>query len=920
MSEPYAIKMPQLSDTMTEGVVVSWEKRPGDTIERGDIVATIETDKAIMDVEVFRAGFLSGPLTAIDSVVPVGEAIGYIVASVDEVKAELTDLNLKPAAVARFGQSEFPTSQSPASNFPPIDRPAVADRLPPASQSAVPAPRPSDKRATPYARKLAGQLGVDLNTLDGTGAQPVISADNVLHAQPPAGPASGAPAKLPHAMHQVQVPGEGRPMSAMERAVSLNMTASLTMPTFNMTVLARPETLICAAKRINVSFTVAIAKACSAVIQRQPAVNRCYQPVDCVVERDFVDVGVAVAAEDGGLVTPVLRHCESRTAAELNVQWKDLVDRARQRRLKPEEYTNATFQVSNLGMYGVTQFNALPTPGVGAILAIAATGSQGMPLTITCDHRVINGVQAAQFLSLLKENIEHPERWLNPPGPTIAEGAWDYQVIVVGAGPGGEECARELAGRGLNVAMIDDSRFPGGECLWRGCIPSKTWRAAADRIRDRAHDDRLGVEHTAHPRLNWQRLEATRRDVLIARGQLALKTDKGLRVKLIQGHASFESEHGLSIDLSGNSGDPYQRPTSGDGSTVERLSFGAAVIATGAPPFVPPIPGVHEGLRSGGVLTSDTVWDLIAQPKRLAIVGGGAIGVEMAQMFQDFGVKVTLIEALPRILSEADQEIAGALQRMLSAEPNVELYTCARVEQITGQPGRMRLALSEVQGKRRRVSADYVLMATGKRPQLEALNLGAAGVATVEGVIKTDAYGRTSKPHIFAAGDVIGGLMLAHTAAHQGRAVAATILGEDMRYDQARDCGVIFTRPQVAFAGLSVEQAKAQNIDAVEVKMPMALDAKAMITGETEGLLKLVADRQTHRVIGVHFLCDHADALVGEAIMMIAGELTLEQVAQAIHPHPTQTELFGDMARRLLSRLRRSAKLSAAGSKLGAEA
>src|SRR3712207_8453442 len=112
MPEPYAIKMPQLSDTMTEGVVVSWEKRPGDKIERGDIVATIETDKAIMDVEVFRAGFLSGPLTAIDSVVPVGEAIGYIVASVDEVKAELADLNLKPAAVARFAQSKFPASKS----------------------------------------------------------------------------------------------------------------------------------------------------------------------------------------------------------------------------------------------------------------------------------------------------------------------------------------------------------------------------------------------------------------------------------------------------------------------------------------------------------------------------------------------------------------------------------------------------------------------------------------------------------------------------------------------------------------------------------------------------------------------------------------------------------------------------------------
>jgi dihydrolipoamide dehydrogenase len=129
-----------------------------------------------------------------------------------------------------------------------------------------------------------------------------------------------------------------------------------------------------------------------------------------------------------------------------------------------------------------------------------------------------------------------------------------------------------------------------------------------------------------------------------------------------------------------------------------------------------------------------------------------------------------------------------------------------------------------------------------------------------------------------------------------------------MRYDQDRDCGVIFSRPQAAFVGLSVEQAKAKNIDAVEVKVPMNIDAKAMINNEQHGMIKIVADRTTHRVVGVHLLADHADTLIGEAVMMVSGGMTLEQVAEAIHPHPTQTELFGDMARRLLSRLRRSKK------------
>ena len=148
--------------------------------------------------------------------------------------------------------------------------------------------------------------------------------------------------------------------------------------------------------------------------------------------------------------------------------------------------------------------------------------------------------------------------------------------------------------------------------------------------------------------------------------------------------------------------------------------------------------------------------------------------------------------------------------------------------------------------------------------------------------------------------------MLAHTAGHQGRVAAMTISGEDMVYDQDKDSGVIFTRPEAAFVGLSMEQAKQKGIDAAEVKVPMSVDAKAMITGETLGLIKIVAEKSSHRVIGVHFLADHADTLIGEAVMMVSGNMTLEQVGQAIHPHPTQTELFGELARRLSSRLKRS--------------
>ena len=440
----YDIFMPALSSTMTEGKIVEWLKQPGDKVARGESVLVVESDKADMDVESFQDGYLAAVLMPAGSTAPVGETIGLIVETEAEIAAAQAKSPSAPAAAAAAPEPA-PAAAPPAPTPAPapvavVAPPAPAATAPVVAAPVVAAPVVNDGRivASPRAKKLASQLGVDLATVRGTGPHGRIQAEDVQQAggQPvsvprvaegstaavssaPAGAAAAAPTAP--AGNSFGRPGETVPFNTLQGAVNRNMEASLAVPCFRVGYTITTDKLDAFYKQVKskgVTMTALLAKAVAVTLARHPQVNAATTAAGMTYPAD-VNVAVAVAMEDGGLITPVLRGADRTDLYEMSRQWKDLVKRSRSKQLQPEEYSTGTFTLSNLGMFGVDRFDAILPPGTGAILAVAASrptvvaGKDGsiavkrqMQVNLTADHRVIYGADGAAFLKDLAELIE----------------------------------------------------------------------------------------------------------------------------------------------------------------------------------------------------------------------------------------------------------------------------------------------------------------------------------------------------------------------------------------------------------------------------------------------------------------------------------------------------------------------------------
>ena len=445
----HEIFMPALSSTMTEGKIVEWLKKPGDKVERGESVLVVESDKADMDVESFNEGFLAAVLMPAGGTAPVGETIALIVeteAEIAEVAAKAPAAPAAPATPAPAPAATAPAAQPAAAPAPAAPVPVAAPAPVVAAAVSAPASTASGRVvASPRAKKLASQLGVALEVLRGSGPHGRIQAEDVLAAtgQPitvprvaeGSGPAvtgaaggNGAAASAPAPAGQAfGRPGESVAFNTLQNAVNRNMVASLAVPCFRVGYTITTDKLDAFYKQVKgkgVTMTALLAKAVGVTLARHPQVNAgTSADGSAMAYPAAVNVAVAVAMEDGGLITPVLANADTTDLYSMARNWADLVARSRTKQLQPEEYSTGTFTLSNLGMFGVDRFDAILPPGTGAILAVAASrptvvaGKDGsisvkrqMQVNLTADHRVIYGAQAAAFLKDLAQLIEtNPE-------------------------------------------------------------------------------------------------------------------------------------------------------------------------------------------------------------------------------------------------------------------------------------------------------------------------------------------------------------------------------------------------------------------------------------------------------------------------------------------------------------------------------
>jgi dihydrolipoamide dehydrogenase len=450
------------------------------------------------------------------------------------------------------------------------------------------------------------------------------------------------------------------------------------------------------------------------------------------------------------------------------------------------------------------------------------------------------------------------------------------QLAVIGGGPAGYPAAFLAADLGLQVTLIDEERRPGGVCLYRGCIPSKTLLHAAKLLAEAREAVDWGIEFS-EPKINLEKLRAWKESVVQQLTGGTAQLAKQRKINFIQGRARFLDAKTLRI-----------RTTDG---REEVLTFDHTLVATGSRPAT--ILGLS--LDTNRLMDSTSALELEDIPETLLVIGGGYIGLELGTVYAALGSQVSVVEMLPGLLPGADRDLVRVLSKRLESlfHSIVLNTTVAQMEEV--EDG-IKVILEGDAEKPEQVF-EKVLMSVGRRPNSGDLGLEKTKVEIDQrGFIKVDEQRRTSEPTIYAIGDVAGEPMLAHKATHEGRVAAEVIAGHKVAFEPHAIPAVVFTDPEVAWCGLTETQAKEEGHPIKVARFPWGASGRAVTLGRTDGLTKLVIDTETERVLGVGIVGTGAGELISEGVLAIEMAALASDVKLSIHPHPTLTETVMEAA------------------------
>ncbi len=449
-----------------------------------------------------------------------------------------------------------------------------------------------------------------------------------------------------------------------------------------------------------------------------------------------------------------------------------------------------------------------------------------------------------------------------------------YDLIVIGGGPGGYNAAERAAHSGLKTLLFEE-RSLGGVCLNEGCIPTKTFLYSAKVLDYAKHADKYGVTvPTAtidHAKVVERKNKVVKTLVSGIGGKM-----KAAGVTVVNGTAK----------LVGKSAEGFTAECAGEKYTAKRV-----LICSGSEAIVPPIPGLREAVGTGLAVTNREVLDITKLPKEVAVIGGGVIGLEMASYFNSVGCKVSVIEMFDKIAGPTDAEISKILQNNY-AKRGVQFILGAKVVKVTDNGG-AGVVEYEKDGKVQGVSADLILVSTGRRARTQDLGLEELGVQLNRGAIVTDDSCRTSVPGIWAAGDVNGKIMLAHTAYREGEVAVSDMLGIKDKVDYRSIPSVIYTNPEVGTVGETLASAKAAGIDAEEHTISLRYSGRYIAENEGgDGIAKIIVDKAHKKIIGVHMVGSYASEIIYGAAMMVAREMRAKDVTKIVFPHPSVCEVI----------------------------